>query len=83
MKITPHTPLEKLEMINSLVENDLVEEFCSRSHSEQKDMLYKTSESKQMAQLLGKIYSISHTIYCNSCDKSLKMDTIINQKNRI
>ena len=60
--------LKMLEDIDALVETDFVMEMETKlgAGTLQK---YTQGEAAQMAQLLGKVYSIAHAIDCTSCNK--------------
>ncbi len=56
-----------LKDINDLVNTD----FCQDTECKliPKAKPYTQDEAKQMAQLLGRVYSISHCIFCISCQR--------------
>jgi hypothetical protein len=51
-----------LEEINNLVDND----FCAEMEMKGR---YTQKEAKQMADIITKVYSISHCISCSACSK--------------
>jgi hypothetical protein len=55
--------MKRLKQINDLVEND----FCASMEARTLGGKFTQEEAKQMAKLLAKVYSISHTIHCQSC----------------
>ena len=53
--------------IDNLVETDFCEEMAVKELPHSKPYIQK--EAKQMAELLGKVYSIAHACDCGACQK--------------
>lgn len=56
-----------LQDIDDLVQTDFCTEMDMKLLPKSKE--YTQKEAKEMANLLGKIYLISHAIHCKSCGK--------------
>ena len=67
--------LKMLQEIDVLVNNDFCNEMEYNSVLNSKyTRKYTQKEAKQMADLLGKVYSISHCIHCKMCQRKYLID---------
>jgi hypothetical protein len=64
------TDREILKRINNLVDNDFV--FDMECKLIPKVKKYTQEEAQKMADLLGGVYMLSHTIHCKACREHLK-----------
>ena len=56
-----------IQAINNIVDND----FCADMECKlipQKSSPYSQEEAMEMSDIISKVYSISHCIYCNACN---------------
>lgn len=62
--------LKMLEDIEELVNNGFCYDMSAKQIPKMKE--YNQEEAKQMANIIGKIYLISHSIHCKACQTKYK-----------
>lgn len=65
--------LKMLEDINELVETGFVEDMTYRGGFNRE---FTQAEAKEMAGILGSVYSISHAIHCRACARRYLLKTL-------
>jgi hypothetical protein len=77
--MTKYTYKEKLELIDALVNNDFCADMENKRYSPYTFVKWREKDGDQMADILAKVYMISHTLRCKSCDKQLKINKLMEE----
>jgi hypothetical protein len=65
--------LKMLKAIDKLVNTDFCEDMSWKSSDESANPITQ-KDAKQMAGLLGRVYSISHAIHCEACGQKWRVN---------